>query len=460
MASQVVVGVDFGSSRIKAAAYDAAGEMVALEARETPVVRGAAGDDFPVLDLLAAAHDAVAALRAGPVAAVGLTSMGETGTVVTPDGLAPLDFPAWYDDRGADVATALEDRFGATHLRDLTARHFRTTSTVTKLAHAHASRGCVPPGAFVGLCGALAFQLTGEVWQEAGLATTSGVYDLLERRYLSDAWVAAGLGHVTLAPVRPPGFGAPADGELARSLGLSPGARVVIAGHDHPVAAVGSGVRVGEVFDSMGTGEAIIAALPTDPPLTRAQLVAHLDRDTDLTFELWPSTGAPLAVWERMRPGLAMRTFLDGADLDRQALDDGAGPPSATPDLTAADLGALQEGRSAVGPRDAHAWGDLMDAYVLLANEGEALARAVSGAAGATVLTGGGLRSRRWREAKLALGPRAIEVSTVPEAATRGCAAVAGASIGWWSGAEEMPGRTRVPVRSSREMDAAVGATS
>jgi sugar (pentulose or hexulose) kinase len=160
-----------------------------------------------------------------------------------------------------------------------------------------------------------------------------------------------------------------------------------------------------------------------------------------------------------MRPGLAMRTFLEGAELDRQALDDGADPPSATPTLTAADLGALQEGRSAVGRRDAHAWGDLVDAYVLLANEGEALARAVSGAAGASVLTGGGLRSRRWREAKLALGPTAIEVSTVPEAATRGCAAVAGASIGWWPGAEEMPGRTRVPVRSSAEMDAAVGAT-
>ncbi|GMA33212.1 hypothetical protein GCM10025875_32040 [Litorihabitans aurantiacus] len=315
----------------------------------------------------------------------------------------------------------------------------------------------MPPGQFVGLCGALAYQLTGQAWQEAGLATTSGVWDPLEHRYLAEVWVAAGLGHVSLAPVREPGYAAPATGDLARALGLAEGAPVVIAGHDHPVAAVGSGVRTGEVFDSMGTGEAIIAALPSGATLTRAQLVAHLERDADLTFEVWPPDGALLAVWERMRPGLAMRTFLDGADLDRQALDDGAAPPTDAPRFGAADLAALQDGHAVLGPRDAAAWGDLMDAYVLLANRGGELARAVAGATGETVLTGGGLRSRRWRHAKVALGPRPLAVSTVTEAATRGCAAMAGDAAGWWPGAEAMPGDTRVAVDSEATIDAAVG---
>ncbi len=456
MESHVIVGIDFGSSRIKAAAYAPDSSMVALEATDTPLVRTDEGDDFPVLDMLDAARDVVAALRVGAIAAVGMTSMGEVGTVVTVKGLAPLAFPSWYDDRGGETVDALEQKWGRVRLRDQTARHFRTTSTVAKLAHVQAHGGGVPTGRFVGLCGALAHQLTGQLWQEAGLAATSGVFDLVRRRYLDEVWASAGLRHVDLVDVRPPGFGAPATTELARALGLEPGAPVVIAGHDHPVAAVGSGVRVGDVFDSMGTGEAIISALSPDAPFDAAALAAHLDRDPDLTFEFWPATGEPLAVWERMRPGLAMRTFLDAGTSTRDALDAVAPPPRADPALSPDDIDTLQAGRDVGGAHDARAWGDLIDAYVLLAERGNRLVREVADARGATVLTGGGLRSRRWREAKLALGTPPIEVSTVTEAATRGCAAIAGAAVGWWPDAESMPGVARVPVSSNDEMDAAV----
>ncbi|MBW1637551.1 hypothetical protein G3H63_00430 [Microbacterium resistens] len=458
--SDIVVGVDFGSSRIKAAAYGRDGEMVALEVVDTPLRRTAVGDDFPVLDMLDAAHHVIASLGVGSIAAIGLTSMGEVGTVVTEDGLTPMHFPSWYDDRGSDIVTALEAQWGADTLRDLTARHLRTTSTVAKLAHVQATSGGVPRGVFAGLCGALAYQLTGEVWQEAGLAMTSGVYDLVRRRYLPEIWASAQLAHVGLPDVKPPGHGASARGVLARSLRLEQGARVVIAGHDHPVAAVGSGVRVGEVFDSMGTGEAIISAFSDAAGLGLDELVAHLDRDPDLSFEFWPSDGAPLAVWERMRPGLAMRTFLDSSDADRATLEAGAAPPRDDPAFSFADLAALQAGAHVDSPQDARAWGGLLDAYVLLANHGNSLLRTISGAEGATVLTGGGLRSRRWRDAKLELGTGPLAVSTVAEAAARGCAAIAGAAVGWWNRAEDMPGATRVAVTSRRELDAAVGDTT
>ncbi|SBS71870.1 putative L-fuculokinase [uncultured Microbacterium sp.] len=457
--SQVVIGIDFGSSRIKAAAYSREGEMVALEAVDTPLRRTAVGDDFPVLDMLDAACDVLSTLRGDSIAAVGLTSMGEVGTVVTGEALAPIDFPSWYDDRGGKVVATLEEWFGAERLRNLTARHLRTTSTVAKLGHVQSTSRDVPRGQFTGLCGALAYQLTGEVWQEAGLAATSGVYDLVGRRYIPELWASAGLAHVELPEVRPPGFGAPARGAVARSLRLDDGARVVIAGHDHPVAAVGSGVRVGDIFDSMGTGEAIISAFSATAGFGADELIGYLERDPDLSFEFWPSDGAPLAVWERMRPGLAMRTFLDGSDADRATLEMGAARPRRDPSFSSADLAALQAGLHVDGPRDAHAWGDLIDAYVLLANQGSALVRSISGAEGATVLTGGGLRSRRWREAKLELATGPIDVSTVAEAAARGCAAIAGAGIGWWPRPEDMPGATRLAVTSHREMDEAIGDT-
>lgn len=457
MNSQVIVGVDFGSSRIKAAAYDDSGALIALEAVDTPVHHRSDGDDFPVLDLLSAAHHAISELHAGPIAGIGMTSMGEVGTVVTSAGLASLDFPSWYDSRGAEVIARLERRWGRTYLRNLTGRHTRIASTVAKLAHAHTDTA-VPSGTFVGLCGALAHQLTGRVWQEGSLAATSGVLDLLRRAYAPQIWDAAGLRHIDLAPVCPPAHSNPSTTALARSLGLIDGAAVVIAGHDHPVASVGAGVRSGEVSDSMGTGEAIIAPLPSNPALTPAALAGHLDRDPDLSFELWPADGSLLAVWERMRPGLAMRTFLENSGSSRAMLDDGAAPPGPSVTFSGSDLSALQAGRRVESRYDALAWGELIDAYVLLANEGEQLVRAISGASGATVLTGGGLRSRRWRQAKIELGPDRLEVSTVTEAATRGCAAIAGTALGWWPSAEQMPGGARTPVGSAVEMERAATA--
>ncbi|MGB7425253.1 MAG: hypothetical protein WA903_10170, partial [Ornithinimicrobium sp.] len=203
-----------------------------------------------------------------------------------------------------------------------------------------------------------------------------------------------------------------------------------------------------------------IASLPREPAVTQAQLATSLDRDPDLSFEFWPPDGALLAVWERMRPGLAMRTFLESSTWGRQALEDGAAPPSASTTFSREDLRALQAGRRVEGHYDPLSWGTLIDAYVQLANDGDQLVRAVSGAQGVTVLTGGGLRSRRWRDAKVLLGRGPIDVSTVTEAATRGCAAIAGATLGWWRTAEEMPGTTRLPVATSVEMEEIAGALS
>lgn len=463
MSEDVLVGVDFGSSRIKAAAYRRDGRLLAIADAPTPLTTHPDGDDFPVLAMLDAAAGAVRGLDLGAGSIVGLaaTSMGEVGTVLTgarpadadrvhrgaapPGRLADLAFPSWYDARGTDVVEHVENRWGARALRDRTGRHTRTVSTLAKLG----SATDVPAGTFLGLAGALAWQLTGRAWQEAALAASSGVYDVRTRRYLADVWASAGLGHVALPEVRGPGAWSPATTALAGELGLAPGAPVAVAGHDHPVASLGAGARPGEVVDSIGTGEAVIAVLRPELAADPGHLPRLLDLDPYLSVEMWPSTGELLVVWERMRPGLAMRTFLDRADLGRSTLDATAPPPGTTrTDTTARAIDeevslALEEGRHVDLVHDARTWGELVDYYVLLAQRGERLVREVTGAVGDTVLTGGGLRSPRWRAAKAQLATSSLEVSTVTETATRGCAAMVGVACGWWPRAEDMPGTTR-----------------
>lgn len=454
MSAYVVIGVDFGSSRIKAAAYRRDGSLAALADVDTPITSGPDGDDFLVDEMLDAAMTAIANLDLplGSIVGVGLSSMGEVGTVLAQDGLADLAFPSWYDRRGADVIPLLEMSRSAEDLVLLTGKHTRVTSTVAKLGYLASQRRGLPEGIFLGLCGALAWKLTDVPWQEAGLAVTSGVFDPVRGEYLHDLWDAAGLGHIQLPEVMPAGHSEPASTELATLLAIAEGAPVVIAGHDHPVASVGAGIRSHELGDSMGTGEALIAVVRADRRDDVSRATA-LHSDPHLTFEVWPTTGELLAVWERMRPGLAMRTFLDHSRFDRDVLDARTPPPSVHSRITEEISLALENGEPADLEPSATSWAELIDYYVLLANRGQEIIRAATGVTGGTVLTGGGLRSRRWRHSKAVLGRPPMEVSTVQETVTRGCAAIAGVAAGWWPTAEAMPGAGRVAVRTSSVLD-------
>ena len=67
----------------------------------------------------------------------------------------------------------------------------------------------------------------------------------------------------------------------------------------------------------------------------------------------------------------------------------------------------------------------------------------------------GGLRSPRWRAAKATLATSSLDVSTVTETASRGCAAMVGVACGWWPSAELMPGAQRTRVRAGTPADMA-----
>ncbi|WP_019136564.1 FGGY family carbohydrate kinase [Cellulomonas massiliensis] len=441
---EVLVGLDVGSSRTKAAAYRRDGSLVASSAVPTPRDEGPDGVDFPVLDVLAAARSAVAALDLAPGSArgLGVGTMGEVGTVLRDGRLADLRFPAWYDERGSDHVRRLRERLGGERLDGWTGGHARPVSSLAKLAWLREARA-VPSGVFVGVAGAFAWQLTGEPVQESGLASTSGAFDPVRGEPLTAVWEAAGLRDLAPAPVLGPCVGRPARTAIALGLGLAEGAPVVVAGHDHPVAAVGTGAVRGEVVGSVGTSEGMLAVLRRRPGSWRE--VAALVAD-GFTLETWPASGEPLLMREGLRPGLAVATFLRTAGASAEELDRLAPPPGAAPVLDRAVSLALEEGRDVVTGGGPQAWGALVDHYALSAADGERALRRATGADGVTVLTGGGLRSARLLAARARLGASVPVVSGVVETVTRGSAAVAGVAAGWWASPDGMPGAVRLPV--------------
>ncbi len=441
MLDGVLIGIDIGSSGIKALAYDRTGAVVAARSVPTPTRQADEGLDFVVLDVLSAAEQVLAEVVAmvGAVAGVGIASIGEVGTVLADGELADLHFPAWYDDRGAEVLAAAESSFGRRELAVITGGHARVTSTIAKLGWLAAHRRC-PPGTFLGVGGALAWRLTGVVTQEAGLASTSGAFDPVRLRYLPPVWEAAGLRSVTLPVVAPAGTGHPAVTARAGSLGLRPGCPVVIAGHDHPVAAVGTGAAPGDVVDSVGTSEGLLVAASREH-LGRPSVLQSLV-DEGFTIETWPGSDDLVVMAEGLRPGLAMQTLLAGAVTSRDALDVAAPPAGAAPGLDRDESLALERGERGQLRCDPLTWAGLIDHYASLAASQELALRAACGVHGRTVLTGGGTRSARWMSAKRRFGAQPPVISGITETVTRGGAAIVGAGLGWWPDAASMPGTT------------------
>lgn len=443
--TDVVIGLDFGSSSVKAAAYDRGGHAVASGRAPTPSVQGAYGLDFPVAGVIAAGRAATRAAAEGcRVAGIGLTSMGEVGAVLGPAGdWAGVSFPAWHDDRGADVVERLRGSFPLANGRS--GGHLRPTSSLAKLAWL-AGRGERFTGCFLGLCGLLAERWTGECWQEASLASTSGAFDPVAGVWMSELWEASGLVDVRLPDVRAVGSGTAARSSWARFDRVT-GALVVIAGHDHPVAAVGTGSAPGSVVDSLGTGEPVMAAWTTRRP--EPSQVSDLV-EAGLTIETWPSTGDPLLIWEGLRPGLAMATVLATSGLTREALEVGHHAEPAVCPFGRGEVAQLEQGDpeplrrrglsdSSLASGWGSAWRDLLAAYARDAARGEGIVRAATGASGPVVFTGGGIRSQQWLAAKRAATTSETRRTPLSDSGTRGAAAIVGAAIDWWEGADRMP---------------------
>ena len=266
----LALGLDVGTTSVKAAVVDAAGAEVAHGRAPTPWQ----GNELDPDALLQAALDAAEqALDGRRVTAIGVASMAETG-VLTDDALRPVvPSIAWWDERGAEEAAALADA-----LPDFAERTGQPPSAMCTLAKYAWMRNHWPDAErgtrWFNVAEWIVLGLGGEPRPEASLSSRTGFYDLHTGEAWAPAmrWVAA---PESLAPRHAPA-GTPlgrARGCAASRTGLGgiAGARLAAGGHDHAAAAVGAGASgEGDVLDSCGTAEAILrATAPLDPAIVR-----------------------------------------------------------------------------------------------------------------------------------------------------------------------------------------------
>ncbi|WP_028064326.1 FGGY family carbohydrate kinase [Solirubrobacter soli] len=284
----LALGLDVGTTALKAAVVDASGNEIAHGRAPTPWQ----GNELDPDALLRAALDAIEqALDGRRVTAIGIASMAETG-VLTDDALRPVvPSIAWWDERGAEEAAELAA------LPDFSARTGLPPTSMCTLAKYGWMRRNWPEAKrgtrWFNVAEWIVLGLGGESRPEASLASRTGFYDL----HTGEAWAPAMTWADAPASLAPPH--APAGTPMGRARvstlpstaresrhsrggarsrsGLAgiDGARLAVGGHDHAAAAVGAGAAgEGDVLDSCGTAEAILRATAPLDPGTVARAVA------------------------------------------------------------------------------------------------------------------------------------------------------------------------------------------
>jgi sugar (pentulose or hexulose) kinase len=302
LSTDVVLGIDIGTTSSKAVARSSSRDGTPYVEQPTPWHTGSCGqteiDPYRLVDVAVdligrAVQAAESAWRPVRVRGVGVTGLAESGVLLDGAGRPAAPVIAWFDHRGGRELEQLDREapgFSARFERT-TGLRWSSQASLAKLLWLRAS-GYRPGPAWTWLSVPewIVFALGGDPVREPSLASRTGLVDQDTGELWPDALAAAGLSAQILPDERSAGACA---GYLRRDGVISDaaGAVLTVAGHDHPVAAIGVGVvEADELFNSSGTADVLARSVPgTLDPTQRQHVVSagwsigrHVLPDTSL----------------------------------------------------------------------------------------------------------------------------------------------------------------------------------
>ncbi|MDL9980386.1 xylulokinase [Microbacterium sp. ASV49] len=275
----LTIGIDLGTSGVKAVALDAAGRPVARARRTYPTVREepAAAEQEPA-QWMSAIDEALQELAASAAparwAAIGLSAMLPTLVALDDDLLAVGPAVTWEDGRAEQEAGDLSARFGEDELYRRTGQrvdaHYLLPMWVRRERRDLAVAGAKDW---------VHAQLTGALLTDPSTAAGFGAFDL-EAGAWDDAILTAA-GSPRVPRVAPSGTTTPLLPEVAERWGCAAGIPVVLGAADSVLGAYGLGAlgRTGAVAAIAGTSTVLLAAAsdPVRDPLGRWLVTPALD---------------------------------------------------------------------------------------------------------------------------------------------------------------------------------------
>ena len=473
---EYLVGIDLGSTSLKAVVYDARGNVAASAARPTERFHPeAAHPEWTVWQpeqiwggTAAALREAVAKLGdPGAIKGVAVTGMGMDGVPIDLGGRWLYPFISWLDPRTAPQLEWWKANIGAEKVFSIGGNPLWAINSALRILwmKEHVPAILARTDKWLLIEDFLNFMLCGRRATDYSMASCTLLFDQkrlawsdemlrlagIDRRLMPDAFPAGTiLGEVTPA--------------AAKATGLAAGTPVVLGGHDHLCGAIPVGAfRPGVVLDVTGTWE-IVSATIARPVLTPAvhkaglTIQAHVARGV---YAAWASTPAGEALeWFRKQFGGETDGGADWGLLMATAAQSapGAGGVLFLPHLSGATCPVVDPHSRGgfVGLRSMTTRGDMVRAiiegldyqFLDMVNSFEA---GLGTRAERIIAVGGAIRNEFWMQNKADVVGKPIEVPQVEEATPLGAAILAGIGTGVFKDEQDAyekvcrPGRTYRP---------------
>jgi|UniRef100_UPI004049DDBE sugar (pentulose or hexulose) kinase len=279
---EILIGVDIGTTRIKAVATDLNLKVLTDHAEPTPWIHI---KNFSEIDMVLLAQTVItvaskaADLAGGKVIALGFTGFSETGVLIDSAGRPLAPGLAWHDPRG--ITEPILKELGDFEFRARAGAQLNEIVTISKVLWSNENYPESKKAKhFLSAPEWVAYCLGAEPVNELSLVSRTGFFDVEARKPWEEAIALVGGGKDFLARLVVAGeaIGVVSD-EAPENLR---GAIITIAGHDHFTAAYYCGaINEGSLFDSMGTAEALLRTFKA--PLKREAIAELAEANVGLS---------------------------------------------------------------------------------------------------------------------------------------------------------------------------------
>lgn len=305
-----VVGIDMGSTSTKLLVATVEGRQVLVVSRRSPWTnldhgRAEMTADEAIAVVRDLAAEADVRLDAGyRIVALAVSGMAEAGVLLDAEGRALAPLMAWFDPRGAEQILATPAAFRA-EFPGRTGLPVGPLASIAKLLHLRDSGVPLSRNTFLNVPEYVVHALGGPRVAEYSLASRTGLLDQDDSTPWGAALDVLGVDETILGARVSAGEAVGVLSDEAMPAGFR-GAILTVAGHDHLVSAVAVGAtRTGQLYDSMGTAEALVRVLDETLSFAARERLAHAG--INCVRHVIPGTHVLLA---GTKSGLLMRRVL------------------------------------------------------------------------------------------------------------------------------------------------------
>ncbi len=447
-----LVAIDIGTTHCKAGLFNEDGTVVKIANRPMVSHQSSDGwayyDPLEVLEIVKDVLDEITLGHDEPISALGIASMAETGLLVDRDSGEPgSPLLPWFETISQASADTIIERSSSLECYLNFGLNINFKSSLAKILWLNQEQDySLRNKHWLSTADYVAYSLTGNFATDYSLAGRTLAFQIKEKQWDTDWLKFWGIPTDLFPPVYP--SGKPIGKMLKDLSGVKAGTPVSICGHDHVCAALAVGaIEPGIVFDSMGTAETLIGALP-ERALTESDYHIGLHYGCHVAKGLGYWMGGSSASggsieWIR---GLILSNDVTYDDLesliDHAPVEPtgilyfpyllGSGSPHTDPGTTGAFIGITM----------AHTSEEILKAVLEgVAFEMEFIRRSGEQMSGqpirSLVAAGGGTRYQTWMQIKADITGCEISVPSQSEATLLGAALASGIGIGLYQNAKD-----------------------